>query len=569
MKHHWMAAALALAIITTAMPAAETATTSPPPTVQPAALPDVEAAIPDPVKALGTPTMMNFPGGIRMAVSAATEKAQAHVLQGLDHLHGGWEFEASRHFAAAMREDPQCLLAHWGMVMSLLNPSPETFDARQAATERMLTLVEQNAGTELELGYAYGLIKYIQEGPTAAAAAFRKVAARFPNDMQAAVFAALFSRSGYDVTGEATPDQAAAEQTLLWLIEKHPESTIPLNALLVIRAEAPDLSGSLPLARKLCQMDPDYPPAFHLLGHYQWRCGHHGEAASSFGRASTFYQKWMRENKAGTADCPEWIKAECYRIVALLSKGETETALAAARQVAATPIPADRPASPGARFLLWEAKTLPARILLQQGRKGFSTAAAASLPKPDSLEKFRPHSLAYWWIDGLRFIIETHRLIDAGKLTEAREAAAALTLHGEEMTKTQSIATRGGERSQWLRSFRALEVLASDARGRLAIAGPKDKRGTAYNWFASATDRQRPEPSLCPPLVLSPMASRLGSFLLSENKPAEAADAYQRALASFPNDMDSLLGLRKAFLAAGKTAEADAIGKKIDSLKQE
>ena len=64
--------------------------------------PDVEDAIPDAVKALGEPAMVNFPNGIRMAVTAATEKAQAHVNQGMNHLHGGWEFEASRHFAAAV-----------------------------------------------------------------------------------------------------------------------------------------------------------------------------------------------------------------------------------------------------------------------------------------------------------------------------------------------------------------------------------------------------------------------------------------------------------------------------------
>ncbi|MEO5716576.1 MAG: hypothetical protein ABIT37_24065 [Luteolibacter sp.] len=55
----------------------------------PEKLPDVEAAIPDSVKALDEPAMMNFPSGIRMAVSTTSEKAQAHVNQGLNHLHGG------------------------------------------------------------------------------------------------------------------------------------------------------------------------------------------------------------------------------------------------------------------------------------------------------------------------------------------------------------------------------------------------------------------------------------------------------------------------------------------------
>ncbi len=528
---------------------------------------DVESAIPAPVKALGVPALIGLPSGIRMAVSASTMNAQAHVQEGLSHLHGGWEFEASRHFAAAMREDPECLLAHWGMVMALLNPSPETGEARNAATDRLMALIENGHGTELERGYAYGLIKYIEEGPAGAASAFRKVSQKFPNELQAAVFSALFNRGGFDPAGDATPDQLASEKSLLALIEKHPDNPIPLNALLTIRAEGKDLSESLELARRLCRMQPDYPPAFHMLGHYEWRCGNHGQAASAFGRASTFYQQWMRTNKAGIADCPEWIKAECYRIVALLSKGDFDTAYAAARQVAATPVPADRPASPGTRFLLWDAKTLPARILIHRGLKGNSNEASRSLPTPADVEAFRKHSLAYWWIDGLRFALEARRLMDAGDLDEARNVIAALSQHGELMSRTGDAASASGERSQWIRSFRALEVLASDLRGRLAMAGPKTHRETAYNWFASAMDRQHPAPMLYPPLLLTPMASNLGEFFLATGKPDDAVDSYQRALTAFPNDIGALTGLQKAYQAANQPKEAEETAKRIESLK--
>jgi tetratricopeptide (TPR) repeat protein len=561
MRTHLLAAWTAMAMAAFAS-AAETADTP-----ADAKIPELEDAIPGPVKALEKPLMTNFSGGIRMAVSATTEAAQEHVIQGLNHLHGGWEFEASRHFAAAMREDPDCLLAHWGMVMALMNPSPETDAARTAATERLYHLVERGIGTELERGYAYGLIKYFEEGPAGAGNAFRKVAERFPNELQAHVFAALFNRGGYGAAGDATPDQVSAEASLEALIEKHPDNPIPLNALLIIRAEAPDLSGSLDLARKLSQMSPDYPPAFHLLGHYEWGCGNHGQAASAFGRASSFYQRWMKENKVGIADCPEWTKAECYRIVALLSKGDFDTAYAAARQVASTPVPADRPASPGARFLLWDAKTLPARILIHRGLPGNAAEAANSLPKPDEIAGFRKSSLAIWWIDGLRLVLEAQRLINAGKTDEAREVMAALTHHGEMMAKTQNAAAALGERSQWLRAFRALEVLASAIRGRVAMTGPEETRETAYNWFASAIDRQRPAPMLYPPLVLTPMAYHLGEFFRTTDRPTQAIEAYQQALESFPNDINSLIGLKNAFQAAGDSAKAADTATRIEELK--
>lgn len=530
-------------------------------------LPSVAEAIPASVKALGKPVMMSFPSGIRMAVTAANEEVQAEVLQGLNHLHGGWEFEASRHFAEAMTEDPECLLAHWGMVMCLLNPSQETLPAKTAAAARLLDLIEKGQGSELERGYAYGLVKYLEEGPVVASNAFRKVAEKFPNDLQAAVFSALFGRGGYDQMGDPTPDQEAAEKILLEQIKKNPQSPIPLNALLVIRAEGRDLAGSSEMARNLSKMLPDYPPAFHLLGHYEWRCGHHAAAATAFGRASSFYQRWMADHKVSVADCPEWVRSECYRIVALVSKGEFDTAYAASRQVAATPLPEKRPTSPGTRILWWEAKTLPARVLLHRGFKGNAEEAARSLPPAKTSDSIRKDSLANWWIDGLRIALEVQRLIDNGDLTNAREVLNALAQHGGMMSKTQKDASVSGERSEWTRAFRALEVLASDLHGKLTMAGPVDKRDLAYNWFASATDRQLPATMLNPPMLLTPMASHLGGFYLATKKPDEAIEAYQRALELFPNDMNSLTGLKAAFEAAGKTQDAENIGKRIEELK--
>ena len=532
-------------------------------------LPDVEAAIPAPVKALGQPTMMDFPGGIQMAVSAATEGAQAHCNQGLNHLHGGWEFEASRHFAAAMREDPECLLAHWGMIMTLLNPSPETGMARNAATDRLLYLIDQGKGTELERGYAYGLIKYIENGPLGGASAFRKIANQFPNDLQAGVFAALFGRGGYDADGAAMPDQLAAEKDLLELSRKNPLSPVPLTALLTIRADGTDLTDSLELARKLNQMVPDYAPHLHLLGHYEWRCGQHAAAAETFGRACALFQTWMKDNNANIADCPEWGKAECYRIVALVSNGDFATAYTAARRVAATPLPRDRPSSAGTRFLLWDAMTLPARLMIQHGQRGNANEAAASLPKPDAIKESRKHSLAYLWMDGLRLALDAQRLIDAGNLSAAREVVTALTQHGESMVKTQAAAAESGERASWTRAFRALEILASDVRGRLAMAGPIKQRDAAYNWFSSATDRQHPASMLYPPMLLTPMAAHLGGYFLASKKPAEAIEAYQRALAAFPNDLTALGGLQQAYKAADQPDHAAAIEKQIKKLKGE
>lgn len=511
-----------------------------------AEMPEIEACIPKSVSDLKEPTPRPFPNALSTAVTAATEKAQLYTIQGLNHLHGGWEFEAMRHFAVAMKEDPRCLMAHWGMVMSMLTPSIETDAYRLATTQRMLELINEGEGTDLERGYAYGLLKYMEEGPAGAATAFRQVAEKFPNEMQAQIFAALFERSGYDDLAQIKPDQEAAENRLLKLIEANPGNAVPLNALVLIRAEAADLRPYLHLARELCELSPDYPPYQHLLGHYEWRCGEHSKAASAFGRAATLYSIWMKNNEASPADCGEWVRAECYRIVSLTSKGDFDNAIASAEKIATTSVDPARPSAPGTRKLLWDAKTLPARVFMARNLPGDTAKALASLQSPEDAEPFREKSLSYWWVDGLRITLNARSLIESGELAKAAESAGALSYHGEAMLKKRSAAFNIGEQSEWMNGFRSLEVLAAELRGRLALAGPKDGRGSAFNWFRAAADRQKPATMLNPPSLLTPMAMRLGDYYLASGKPRDAVDAYEEALEDFPNNQVTLDKLRDA-----------------------
>lgn len=520
-------------------------------------LPSVEDCIPASVKALKEPAIFPFHKGLVTAISSSSELAQLQTVQGLNHLHGGWEFEAMRHFAIAMKEDPHCLMAHWGMAMAMLSPSPETDACRLATTERMLQLISDGEGTELERGFAYGLVKYIEEGPTGSATAFGKIANKYQGEMQAEIFAALFGRGGYDELGSATPDQENAETRLEKMIATDPDSALPLHALLLIRAEAPDLTGSLEMARHLCQMVPDYAPYFHLLGHYEWRCGNHREAASAFNNAASLYSQWMKDNGAMPADCEGWVRAECYRVIALASRGDFDNALASAEKIAKTTLDPKRPGAAGTRQLLWDAKTLPARVLLRRSAAGDSAKALASLPTPDEGAPFRELSLSYWWVDGLRIALEAQRLLDAGASQKCAETIGALSYHGEAMSKRQQIAAAIGESSEWRRSFLALEVLAAELRGRYALAGPTEGHGSAFNWFRAAADRQKPSSMLETPPLLTPMAMRLGDYFLARNQPDKAVEAFEEALKNFPNDAETLKRFEraKALVKPEKAAE--------------
>ena len=120
---------------------------------------------------------------------------------------------------------------------------------------------------------------------------------------------------------------------------------------------------------------------------------------------------------------------------------------AAASQLAAVPLPADRINSPGAHALLWDAKTLPARILIHSGLKGGFIEAAKSLPSVEEVKPTMKHSTAYLWIDGLRLALLAQKMVDQDEYEKARAISASLTLHIEKFEAAERNAVAAANRT--------------------------------------------------------------------------------------------------------------------------
>lgn len=99
------------------------------------------------------------------------------------------------------------------------------------------------------------------------------------------------------------------------------------------------------------------------------------------------------------------------------------------------------------------------------------------------------------------------------------------------------------------------------------MAGPKAEIGSAYNWFSSAAERQMPTPAMFPPYILTPMDIRVGDYFMKVKRPADAIEAYQRALVNFPNNMEALVALKAAYLESKSSAEAAEIEQRIAQLR--
>lgn len=537
----------------------------------PAGVPKAVDLVSDFVKGLPAPSAPAVPNGVTMAVTADNEEAQASVRHGLVCLHTGWDFEAYRHFCAALDADPNCLMAHWGIAMALIHGSQDKQEERRAAMDRMLALVEEGFGTELEKRYVFALAKLVTDSPAVAADAFRGAAEEFPADPQIRLLTCLLSRGGFDINGDATPDQQRAEASMRETIEKHPDLTWLRYALLAMRAEAGDLQGDLEMARGLCNDAPGYAPYFHLLGHYEWRCGNHTRAANAFGRASDLYGEWMQTTGVKAVHCPQWTKAECYRAVALASKGEYETALAVAEGVAGIEVSLEQAVTDGGRMLLWEGRTLPVRLLMRRGGAGDMARAVKLLPAAKEVEPFGKKTLALWSFQMHSSVVAGKRALEGGEINAAREVAMDVTRIGENFVKTREVAAANGERSHWLRAFKAFEVMASELRGMIGMKESGGPSVSAASWFQSAADRQARATLLMPPMTLLPMECRQAEYELVRKEPApdKAIEVLESGLEAYPNDFELMIRLRKLYQSGGRAEDAAAIQKRIDALEVE
>lgn len=508
-------------------------------------VPAVDKVIAPAVAGLPDPQTGAAVGGLRMALSAASEQAQEHVLRGLNLALANWDFEAYRHFCAALKLDPECLMAHWGIGLTLAEPGNEFSAQRNAAVARMAWLAQKGAGTELERGYAYGMIVFYRDGAAPAGDTFRKLGERYPNEVLAKLLGALFGRGGYDEFGDATPDQERAEKLVQSLMAMQPGNPLLAHAWLVLRAEGPVTDADLELARDMCQRVPEMPTYQHALGHFEWRNGNAQRAGAAFGRAAAAYEVWRRQEGVPIADCPGWVKAESYRAVALAGAGDLESALASARALAAMPLDVKRAAAPGTRMMWWEARTLTARLLAARNGPGDAAAGLESLPKPEEVKPFASETAVRWYLQGLALLFEGRKALLDKDLERARQIAGLMTDHGAKMAETREQAAAGGELSYWLRAFRALEVMAAEFRGDLALAGPAGGRGSAYNWYLAAADRQVRASMMMPPVILVPMRMRLGDYLAGRGKKVEAVEAYRRALDEWPSHRRTMEQLAK------------------------
>jgi tetratricopeptide (TPR) repeat protein len=483
-------------------------------------------------------------GTIHFDVSGK-EPARAHVIRGVKLLHHMTYTEAEREFTAALAADADCALAHWGRAMTIVHPvwpdEPNAAELKRGWEEVQAGLA-RTPKTPRERAYFGPVEAFFRDGANRTHAvrlqamdeAWARVAAEFPDDLDAAAFSALFSLGPVrylpkDKSHRVQLTAAALVQKVLAQIPDHPGGQhYKIHAfdypLLADRAlEVCDAYGNLA---------PGVPHALHMPTHIYTRRGLWAKSIELNLRSAEAARKIG--GGAGAAN-HNGLHAFDYAVYAYLQRGQYREADAIRRKVAALP----GPFSGSNAAMAFAFAAIPARYALE--RQAWAEAAQLPLRQPASF----PWTDAFPHCDSIGHYARAIGAARSGQLEVARAAIAELErLHGR-LAATQ--------RTSYWTSQAETQLLA--ARGWLQFKEGNAAEAVTRLRRAAELEASADKEAVTPGEVL-PAGELLGDLLAEIGRSGEALAAYEAVLEVSPNRFNSVHGAARSAELAGDAKKA-------------
>ncbi len=528
---------------------------------------------------------MSYPydlGSYSRKVSTRTKAAQIWFNRGLAMCYGYNHDEAVRCFKAAVKADPKCAMAQWGIAYAAgpnYNKQWKAFDptdlARSLKLARKATLKAQvlaKKGTPVEQALIAALLSRYPDDSTDAvtptwndnyAAAMRKVFADFGDDPDiAALFAeAIMNRTPWQLWNIETGKPVEGADTLeaVAVLEKamkapggdrHPGL---LHMYIHLMEMSPHPERSLKAADALRDLVPDAGHLQHMPTHIDVLCGHYPAVVEWNGRAIEADRKYLKregaENFYSLYRCHDYH----FRIYGAMFLGQYSTALAAADEMIATlPERLLRIESPPMADWLEGFVPMKMHVLIRFGR--WREIIDAPLPRDQSLFCTTTAMMHY-----------------------AKAVANAATGYVSVAEKEASLFRAAVGRvppTRYLFNNTCLDILAvAAAMMDGEIAYRKGHLEEAFAHLRRSVELDDGLPYDEPWGWMQPTRHALGALLLEQGHVEEATDIYRadlgldntlRRACQHPDNVWSLHGLHECLLRLERTAEAAMVKQRLD-----
>jgi len=528
-------------------------------------VPPAAARIHDPIALAADPAMAETPiaplleglGDHHFPVTTQVPESQVFFDQGLRLTYAFNHSEALRAFKEAARLDPGNAMAYWGWAL-VLGPNlnlpmvPEVVPQAYRAIQQAVALKDTVSGRER--AYIEALAERYTNDPSADRADFdrayaeamRHLAARYPDDLDAATLyaASLMNLTPWDYWNlDGSPKAGTLEvldalQSVINRNSRHPGA---LHYYIhAVEARHPQM-GEQP-ADQLAGLMPGAGHLVHMPSHIYMRVGRYGDSYDANRRAVAADENYITQCRAQNIYPLNYYPHNIHFMAwSAMFQGRPEEALQAARKIV-DKVPPELSADKNV-WALYE--TFLSQPMFVMVRFGMWDAMLAE-PKPDIASQFMTgvwhygRALAYLYND---------------RTGEARQELGQLSIARTVMGEAEhyvGFATAGT----------LLTIAEEIVSGELAYAEGRTMEGLAHLERAV-----RLEDGLRynePPDWYFPVRHYLGAMLLDAGRPNEAEVVYAADLRKNPNNGYALFGLQQALAQQGKQADAATVAERFD-----
>jgi tetratricopeptide (TPR) repeat protein len=470
--------------------------------------------------------------------TSCNDVAQRRFDRGMRYQHSYWYLNAKEVFEEALKADPTCAIAHWGIALTLLdnphnaipqsNLAPGLAAIQKAKAMGAKTERERDYIDALMLMYAdYDKLSHVQR-----IRAFRdaqeKIAAKYPDDDEAQIAYAITLNTSADPNDKTYAQQtkgAAILEPISQRLPRHPGVT---HYLIHLYDYPQTAAKGLEAANRYAKVAPAAPHAQHMPSHIYTRVGYWKESIDS-NIASVKAAK--AEKSVGN-----YLHAQDYMVYAHLQLAQDKQARAVMDEMMQE---SDFKATLSAAHYALAAS--PARYAVERGDWG----AASELP-------VRPSSFNY-----VMAISHFARALGAARSGKPEAAKADIAKLAELTDKL-----RDAKDAYWSEIVDIQRQVA--AAWVLHAEGKYDEALKAMSAAADAEDRT--EKNAVTPGPLAPARELYGEMLLDRGMAKEALAAFEATKAKEPNRFRGLLGAAQAAEKLGDKTAAKANYEKLLAL---
>lgn len=486
-------------------------------------------------------------------ITTANPEAQKFFDQGVRLLFGFNHAEAIRSFREAARLDPDCAMCWWGVAFAL-GPNinlPMGEDAVAPAWEALsrARALAPRASAQ-EQAWIAALAKRYSADPkmdrrlldAAFAEAMADLARRYPDDLDAATFAAeaMMDTQPWDywaADGVAPKGRAAAiVASLEGVLAREPNHPGALHLYIhaVEASTTPERAEAA--ADRLQTLMPQAGHIVHMPSHIYYRVGRYADAAKANEIAARVDEDYIATCRA-QGFYPAGYYGHNIHFLWTSSEmmGRRQASIDAARRLTKA-VDARELAKQLPQGELYD---FPAVVSLL--RFGQWDAVLAEPPPPEGFKL----DMAMW--------LYAHGFAAANKgerATAQADRAKLAELTRADFAPYEAFAIPARQMSQ---------IGLSLLDGEMARTSGDLKGAVAQ--FRKAAELEHALPYMEPPYWHQPVSHVLGAALLQARQPKEAEAVYRESLKSYRHDGWALFGLAQALKAQGKTSEAAAAQK--------